>query len=92
MRKCFITTKDNPHDPYEEFDAWYRYDMDHGYDSCGLLDRVARTSDQLTEQENDREIERAIKEIIKYDVLDLYRMKIKNIDKKHVKNTLTTQI
>lgn len=83
MRKCFITTKDNPYDPYEEFDPWYRYDLDHGYDSCGLLDRIAKTSDQLTEQENDREIERAIKEIIKYDVCDLYRMKVKNIDKKH---------
>lgn len=68
-----ITTTDNPYDPIDDFDSWYRFDMDKGYNSCALLDRFALTSDQLTDEENQREIERAIDEIIKYDVLNIYK-------------------
>lgn len=68
-----ITTIDNPYDPIENFDSWYQFDMSKGYNSCALLDRIALTSDQLTDEENQREIERAIDEIIKYDVLNLYK-------------------
>lgn len=73
MSKCALTTFDNPFDPFDQFDAWFRFDSDKGYNSCGYLDRIARTSDQLSEEENDREIERAIDEIIKYDFMNIYR-------------------
>lgn len=73
MSKCALTTVDNPFDPFEQFDAWFQFDLDKGYNSCGYLDRVARTSDQLSEEENDQEIERAIDEIIKYDPLNIYK-------------------
>lgn len=73
MSKCALTTFDNPFDPFEEFDSWYQWDMDHGYDSCGYLDRIAKTSNQLSEEENDEEIERAIDEIIKYDFRNIYK-------------------
>lgn len=73
MAKCALTTTDNPYDPFEQFDSWYSYDMDKGYNSCAYLARIARTSDQLTDEENEREIERAIDEIIKYDFMNIYR-------------------
>lgn len=73
MAKVALTTKDNPFNPINQFDSWFRYDMDKGYNSSGYLARIARTSEQLTDKENDEEIERAIDEIIKYDFLDLYR-------------------
>lgn len=72
MAKCALTTVDNPYNPFDDFDSWNMFDQDHGYGCCSFLDRVARTSDQLSEEENDREIERAIDEIIKYDVENLY--------------------
>ena len=74
-----LTTFDNPFDPFEQFDSWYQFDLDHKHGSSELLDRIARTSDQLTEEENDREIERAIDEIIKYDYQNIYK-KIKVLD------------
>lgn len=67
MAKCALTTYDNPYDPFTQFHDWYRYDMDKGYDCCGYLDRIAHTSEQLSEEENDREIERAILQIIKFE-------------------------
>lgn len=67
MAKCALSTYDNPYDPFTQFSDWYRYDMDKGYNSCGYLDRIAHTSDQLSEEENDAEIERAILQIIKFE-------------------------
>lgn len=79
MRKCMLTTFDNPYDPFEQFDSWYMFDLDKGYNSSSYLDRIARTSDQLTEEENDKEIERAIDEIIKYDFMNIYKKVTKTI-------------
>lgn len=59
MIRCFLTTTDNPYNPYSQFEDWYRFDIDKGYNSCGLLMRVAYTSDQLTDAENAYEIEQA---------------------------------
>lgn len=72
MAKCALSTVDNPFDPFEQFDQWYMFDLDRGYSSCSFLDRIARTSDQLSEEENDVEIERAIDEIVKYDFQNIY--------------------
>lgn len=64
MVRCFLTTFDNPYNPYTEFEKWYQYDIDHGYNSCGLLMRLAETSTQFTDNENAYEIERAIDKIV----------------------------
>lgn len=80
MRVAMLTTKDNPFDPFNDFDSWYMFDMDKGYNSSAYLDRIARTSDALTDEENNREIERAIDEIIRYDFLDIYRKVIHEED------------
>jgi hypothetical protein len=73
MAKCMLTTFDNPYDPFEQFDSWYMFDQDKGYNTCSYLARIARTSDQLSEEENDLEVERAIDEIIKYDFRNIYK-------------------
>ena len=70
-RKCAITTIDNPFDPFDQFDSWIQFDLDKGYNSCAYLSRIAFTSDQLSESENDKEIERAIDEIFQKVVRDL---------------------
>lgn len=73
MIACAITTADNPYDPFDQFDSWFQFDTDKGYNSCGYLDRIAKTSDQFSDEENRKEIERAIDEIIKYDFMNIYR-------------------
>lgn len=67
-RKCYLTTRDNPYDPFEQFDSWFAFDVSHGYNSCGLLARIAKTSDQLSDRENEQEIEEAIDWILKNDL------------------------
>lgn len=73
MTICALTTKDNPFDPFTQFNEWYNFDIDKGYNSCAYLDRIAHTSDRLSDEENAREIERAIDEIIKYDFMNNYK-------------------
>ena len=68
-----LTTFDNPYNPFEQFSSWFLFDVEKGYDSCAYLGRIARTSDQLSEEENDLEVERAIDEIIKYDFRNIYK-------------------
>lgn len=71
--RCMLTTFDNPFSPFTQFDEWLRFDNDMGYGTCALLARIARTSDQLSDEENDVEVERAIDEIIKYDFMNIYK-------------------
>lgn len=75
---CALTTFDNPFDPFEQFDSWFLFDVEKGYNSCAYLSRIAKTSSRLTDEENDREIERAIDEIIKYDPMNVYRKVVKD--------------
>lgn len=75
---CALTTFDNPFDPFEQFSDWFRYDVDQGYYSCAYLARIAKTSEQFSDEENNQEIERAIDEIIKHDFLNIYK-KVKRI-------------
>ena len=51
--RCMLTTFDNPYNPFEQFTSWFLFDVEKGYDSCSYLGRIARTSDQLSEEEND---------------------------------------
>lgn len=76
-RECMLTTFDNPYDPFKQFDLWWMYDTEKGYNSCAYLARIAKTSDVFTEEENLKEIENAIDEIIKYDFQNIYKKAIK---------------
>lgn len=78
--RCAITTFDNPYDPFDEFDDWYRFDMDRGYNSCGVLARFLYTSDQFTDEENAYETERAIDYIISHDPLNRFKKVKRSLD------------
>lgn len=71
--QCALTTFDNPYDPFDEFEQWFVFDIVKGYNSCGYLARIAHVSDQLTDDENNEEIERAIDTIIKNDFMNIYK-------------------
>lgn len=70
--KYMLTTVDNPYDPFDNFKEWYMYDVQKGYNSSSYLARIAKTSDEMTEFENEEEIERAIDEIIEHDFMNIY--------------------
>lgn len=73
MKQCKLTTNDNPYDPFEDFEGWFMFDMEKGYNSCAVLDRIVKIKDDFSEVEISREVERAIDEIIKYDFTDTFK-------------------
>ncbi len=74
-KEYMLSTIDNPFNPFSKFDEWNQFDLEHNYNSLGLLARIAMTSNELTDKENNEEINRAIDEILKYDLLGL-RIKV----------------
>ena len=40
VKETALTTIDNPYSPFSQFDEWYSYDTEKGYDCCGYLDRM----------------------------------------------------
>lgn len=80
-----LTTVDNPYNPFEDWDHWFLYDVVNDYNSCAYLARIATTSDQLTEEENLKEIERAIDEIVSFNP-KLYK-KVESTNKPKDKQT-----
>lgn len=72
-KQVALTTFDNPYDPITDFVQWMMFDEEKGYHTCAYLGRIAKTSEQLSDEENDEEIEKAIDEIIKYDFMNIYK-------------------
>ena len=77
---CTLTTFDNPYDPFEDFDSWFMFDVTKGYNTCSLLGRTVRLLEDMTQKEEDEEVERAVNEIIKYDPLNIYKKVYRKVD------------
>lgn len=78
MDAVMLTTIDNPFDPFTQWDYWKRYDEDKKYYTCNYLARIAKTSDDLSDEDNNKEIERAIDEIVRLNIIGLYRKVYEN--------------
>ena len=71
-RRVNITTIDNPFDPFDDFVNWHLFDAEKGYYTSSKLARLSKTTDDMTEIEENEEIERAIDELVAIDPLDIY--------------------
>jgi hypothetical protein len=67
-----LTTTDNPYNYFTEFEAWFAFDTWHGYNTLGYLARIIRTSDELSEADQNQDREDAINEILKENILGIY--------------------
>ena len=77
--QSLLTTTDNPFDPFEQFTQWQLFDAQKGRDTCGYLMRIAKISDDMSEVEYDKEINRAIDEIIAENPLGIYKKVTKEL-------------
>ena len=85
-RAVFITTPDNPYDPYEDYDNWYAYDCIYHGNTSAYLARISRESDQLSDEENMSLREAAIDEIIAMNGTSAYIKIVKEVNKEPVAN------
>jgi hypothetical protein len=77
-----LTTYDNPYNPFEQFDAWFKYDMRMHYNTCGLLASKTISASTFGDRLDNQRTEEAMDEIIALEPM-LYKKVTKedyNID------------
>ena len=93
MAEIALTTIDNPYSPFSQFDDWYSFDTEKGYDCCGYIDRMKQLSKTETSyysnEEEDKFIESLIDDIVNTDPTGLFvkveKLKSKNENGKDYK-------
>lgn len=70
---ALLTTVDNPYNPVTNWDDWYAFDVQKGYNTCSYLARIAETSEAFPEKLEDEALDRAIDEIVRLNPLGVYR-------------------
>ena len=63
VEEFWLTTTDNPYDPFNEFESWLAFDEHSGYFTNGLLARLCLDSNNFSEAENDYLIKEAMQNI-----------------------------
>ena len=76
---AMLTTVDNPFDPFEQFNSWFMFDCEKGYNSYGKLMRLAEISEDMSSVEYNNAIENAIDRLIEIDFLDIFKKIIKEV-------------
>ena len=65
-----LTTIDNPFHPFNEFQQWLKFDKLHCYNSSELLDRFVRTSEALSDADQELAYEEAVDHIVNSEWLN----------------------
>ena len=73
MARTALTTIDNPFNPFTEYEKWFGFEVEHGYNTAAYVARVAHTSDLMSDYEEDEEIEKAIDDAIRLDPFGIYK-------------------
>lgn len=72
-KRVGITTIDNPHSVFDDYRAWYQFDTRQGYNTASFLARLVVGTEELGETEYQRAIENAIDEMVRENLLGLYK-------------------
>lgn len=73
MAEHMVTTADNPFNPFTQWDEWFAYDERAGYHTTAFVARVMMTSLELSEADQSLAYELAVDEIVKFNVLGIYK-------------------
>ena len=73
MQVARLTTIDNPHDPFDNFKAWFGFDTAAGYHTVGYLARITVTSEELSEWDQNLANTQAIDEIVAMNINGMYK-------------------
>jgi hypothetical protein len=68
-----LTTEDNPYSPFDQWDEWYAFDVMKGYNTCAYLARMTRSSNELSEIDNNIAISRAMLSILEFNITGNYK-------------------
>lgn len=73
MPEHMVTTTDNPFNPFTDWDEWFAFDERAGYHTTAFVARVMMSSHELSEADQALAYELAVDEIVKFNVLGIYK-------------------
>jgi len=65
MKLVWVTTLDNPFNPFTNFDEWKQRDEELGYDTCETLDRINGATFELSNELNNIVLESSIDNLMR---------------------------
>ena len=68
VKAKWVTTRDNPFDFFTQFDDWFAFDTQMGYNTCCYIDRIAKTSNSMSEFDRKKAINDAVDEIMRFNL------------------------
>ena len=68
-----LTTVDNPFNPFTHFHEWLAFDTRSGYHTSSFLSRIVKSSEELSDADAQLAVQNAIDEIVRENVLGIYR-------------------
>lgn len=66
-KDVFITTYDNPYDYFKQFKQWLDFDRQKGYYTLEYVGRLARLSNDLSDEEERLELESVFDSMIEWN-------------------------
>lgn len=67
-----LSTVDNPWNPWTHFNQWLAHDMGQGHHTLAYLARINKSSDEISEADQDIAHEQAVSEIIRIHDGEIY--------------------
>jgi hypothetical protein len=78
MAAEFVTTLDNPFDYFTQFDEWYAFDTQKGYNTCAYIARIALTSSEMSEKDYEQAVKDAVDDILRLNITGNYKRVVEN--------------
>ena len=97
-KEYWLTTIDNPFNPFENFDEWENFDRIKGYNTCNYLARITKELyNDMNEKDYNVYLNSAINECLEFDPFGKYIRVTKDFYKdqdrvKKLSETMTEQV
>ena len=72
VKETFLTTNDNPYNPFEDFEHWFRFDVEKGYNTCEKLARLLHVEPTFSDFERIEATVSAINDLLSLDFENKY--------------------
>ena len=71
-KAIFVSTLDNPYNYFTQFDDWFAFDTQKGYNTCSYVARIAMTSTEMSDREYEDAVNDAVMEIVRLNLTGNY--------------------
>ena len=84
-----ITTKDNPFSPFYQWEEWNAFDMQAGYNTCGLMARLVDVDPSAFEFDEVEALEKAMNKVLRLNLTGNYIKVTRNTPNNLTNSVLT---